>query len=151
MILNGGIGTAKMNKSNDIKKIDIYLSVNNREEVMKFPVVPPEITIAKSRINEPFDTSFNGKLNFIGKNDLKQISWSSFLPNKNYPFLRDKSGNASDYIYVLDVWYNKKLPMRLIITNTDINMPCTISDFSYSIKPNGDYDYSITLSEVKLI
>ena len=151
MDLSGNYGTLRILLSEHTKKTDIYLSVNNREEVLKLPVVPPEITISKPRINETFDTVNSGPLCLIGKNDLKKISWSSFFPNKDYPFLRNRDGKAADYIYQIDNWYNQLLPMRLIITNTDINIPCTISDFNYTLKPNGDYDYSIELCEVRLV
>lgn len=151
MDLSGNLGTLRINVSEQSGKTEIYFSVNNREEVLKLPVVPPEIIIAKGKTNETFETVNSGPLCLIGTDELKKISWSAFLPNKDYPFLRNRDGKASDYIYQLDTWYNQKLPMRLIVTHTDINMPCTISNFEYVIKPNGDYDYSIELTEIRLI
>ena len=131
--------------------MDIYLSVNNREQVICLPVLPSEFTISKPRSNEVFETVSQGELNLIGKSGLKSISWDSFFPVRDYPFLRDRSDTAFGYLYLLDTWYEQKLPMRLIITETPINMACTIEDFSYTIKKDGDMHYSITLSEVKLI
>lgn len=131
--------------------MDIYLSVNNREQVICLPVLPSEFTVSKPLSNEVFETVTQGELNLIGKSKLKSISWSSFFPSKDYPFLRDKSNTAFGYVYLLDTWYSQKLPMRLIITETPINMACTIEDFSYTIKKDGDMYYNITLSEVKLI
>ena len=32
--------------------MDIYLSVNNRAEVLRLPVLPPEFTVSKGRNNE---------------------------------------------------------------------------------------------------
>ena len=117
--------------------MDIYLSVNNRAEVLRLPVLPPEFTVSKSRNN--------------GTQVLKKISWSSFFPCRDYPFLRDRSDTAFGYLYTIDTWYERKLPIRLIITDTPINMAVTIDDFSYIIGRDGDMKYSITLSEVKLI
>ena len=131
--------------------MDIYLSVNNREQVICLPVLPAEFTVSKPFSNEVFETVTQGELNLIGKAKLKSISWSSFFPSRDYPFLRDKSNTAFGYAYLLDTWYSQKLPMRLIITETPINMACTIEDFSYTIKKDGDMYYNITLSEVKLI
>lgn len=131
--------------------MDIYLSVNNREQVICLPVLPSEFTVSKPRSNEVFETVSQGELNLIGRSQLKSISWDSFFPSKDYPFLRDRSNTAFGYLYLLDTWYEQKLPMRLIITETPINMACTIEDFSYTIKKDGDMHYSITLSEVKLI
>ena len=131
--------------------MDIYLSVNNRAEVLRLPVLPPEFTVSKSRNNEVFETVSQGQLNLIGTQALKKISWSSFFPCRDYPFLRDRSDTAFGYLYTIDIWYERKLPIRLIITDTPINMVVTIDDFSYTIGRDGDMKYSITLSEVKLI
>ena len=131
--------------------MDIYLSVNNRAEVLRLPVLPPEFTVSKSRNNEVFDTVSQGQLKLIGTSALKTISWSSFFPVRDYPFLRDRSDTAFGYLYTIDTWYERKLPIRLIITDTPINMAVTIDDFSYTIGKDGDMKYSITLSEVKLI
>ena len=74
--------------------MDIYLSVNNREQVICLPVLPAEFTISKGRSNEVFETVSHGELNLIGKSKLKSISWDSFFPSKDYPFLRDRSNTA---------------------------------------------------------
>ena len=130
--------------------MDIYLSVNNRAEVLRLPVLPPEFTVSKGRNNEVFDTVSQGQLKLIGTSALKTISWSSFFPSRDYPFLRDRSDTAFGYLYTIDTWYERKLPIRLIITDTPINMAVAI-DFTYTIGKDGDMKYSITLSEVKLI
>ena len=44
--------------------MDIYLSVNNRAEVLRLPVLPPEFTVAKGKNNEVFDTVSQGQLMF---------------------------------------------------------------------------------------
>ena len=131
--------------------MDIYLSVNNRAEVVSLPVLPPEFTVSKNRNNEVFDTVSQGQLKLIGTSALKTISWSSFFPVRDYPFLRDRSDTAFGYLYTIDTWYERKLPIRLIITDTPINMAVTIDDLTYTIGKDGDMKYSITLSEVKLI
>ena len=131
--------------------MDIYLSVNNRAEVLRLPVLPSEFTVLKGRNNEVFDTVSQGQLKLIGTSALKTISWSSFFPSRDYPFLRDRSDTAFGYLYTIDTWYEKKLPIRLIITDTPINMAVTIDDFTYTIGKDGDMKDTITLSEVKLM
>ena len=131
--------------------MDIFLSVNNREQVLRLPVLPSEFNVSKPQSNETFDTVTQGQLKLIGRPSLKSISWSSFFPVRDYPFLRDRSDTAFGYLYTLDTWISKKLPVRLIITETPINMACSIDDFSYSIKKDGDMHYSITLGELPLL
>lgn len=131
--------------------MDIYLSVNNREQVLCLPVLPSEFTISKPQSNEVFDTVTQGQLKLIGRPSLKSISFSTFFPIRDYPFLRDRSMKAWGYLELIDTWILKKLPIRLIITETPINMACCVDDFSYTIKKDGDMYYSITLSEFKLV
>ena len=131
--------------------MDIYLSVYIREEVLRLPVLPPEFTVSKPQSNETFETVTRGQLKLIGRPSLKSISWDSFFPVRDYPFLRDRSDTAFGYLYTIDTWISKKLPIRLIITETPINMACTVDDFSYTIKKDGDMHYSITLGEVPLL
>ena len=131
--------------------MDIYLSVNNRQQVMRLPVLPPEFTVSKPQSNEVFETFSQGQLKLIGLPQLKSISWSSFFPSRDYPFLRDRSDTAFGYLYTIDTWIKQKLPIRLIRTETPINMACCVDDFSYTIRKDGDMNYSITLGEVPLI
>ena len=98
--------------------MDIYLSVNNREQVLRLPVLPPEFTVSKSHSNEVFETVTRGQLKLIGRPSLKSISWDSFFPVRDYPFLRDRSYKAFGYLYIIDTWIQQKLPIRLIITDT---------------------------------
>ena len=102
--------------------MDIYLSVNNREQVIRLPVLPPEFTVSKPHSNEVFETVTRGQLKLIGRPSLKSISWDSFFPVRDYPFLRDRSYKAFGYLYVIDTWIQQKLPIRLIITDTPINI-----------------------------
>ena len=122
--------------------MDIYLSVNNRAQVLRLPVLPSELSVSKPQSNEVFETVSLGELKLIGRPGLKTISWSSFFPIRDYPFLRDRSDTAFGYLYTIDTWIKKKLP---------INMACCVDDFSYTIGKDGNMKYSITLSEVPLV
>ena len=120
--------------------MDIYLSVNNREQVLRLPVLPPEFSVTKPQANETFETVTQGQLKLMGTPGLK-----------GYPFLKDRTYTAFGYLFVLDTWISKKLPIRLVITETPINMACCVDDFSYTISKDGNMNYSITLSEFKLV
>ena len=71
--------------------MDIYLSVNNREQVICLPVLPAEFTVSKPQKNEVFETVDQGELKLIGKAGLKGITISSFFPVRDYPFLKDRT------------------------------------------------------------
>lgn len=100
--------------------MDIYLSVNNRADILKIPVLPSQFTISKPQSTETFETVSHGELMLIGSPKLKSISISSFFPIRDYPYLRDKSMKGWEYVYKIDTWIDLKLPIRLIITETSI-------------------------------
>lgn len=131
--------------------MDIYLSVNNRAEVLKLPVVPKEFTVSKPQKNEVFETVTQGELRLIGTPGLKSITISSFFPIREYPFLRDNTYKGFEYVYIIDTWILQKLPIRLIITDTPINMAVSVENFEYTIGQDGDLKYSLVLGEFKIL
>ena len=85
--------------------MDIYLSVNNRADILKIPVLPSQFTISKPQSTETFETVSHGELMLIGSPKLKSISISSFFPIRDYPYLRDKSMKGWEYVYKIDKIY----------------------------------------------
>lgn len=92
--------------------MDIYLSVNNRADILKIPVLPSQFTISKPQSTETFETVSHGELMLIGSPKLKSISISSFFPIRDYPYLRDKSMKGWEYVYKIDTWIDLKLQRK---------------------------------------
>jgi hypothetical protein len=129
----------------------VYLSINNREEIIKLPVVP-KFSIPSPVNNKVFNTISQGDIKLIGLRGLKSITLQSFFPSKDYPFLRDRTYKGWEYVEIIESWIDRRLPIRLIISDTPINMACTIEEFEYSIEDgSGDINYTLTLSEFKFI
>ncbi|WP_053955097.1 hypothetical protein [Inediibacterium massiliense] len=135
--------------------MDIFLSINNREQVIRLPVLPKEFKIQSGMKNETFDTINQGEIKLIGMDSLKSISIQSFFPNKDYPFLRDRQYKGWEYIKILEEWKSRRVPIRLVITDASnelVNMPCTIESFEYGQQDGtGDIYYTLTLNEFKFI
>lgn len=131
--------------------MDIYLSVNNGKTVMVLPVMPSEFEISKPQNTSVFETVSKGELQLIGEPKLKSISFSSFFPIRDYPFLRNTTMKGWEYVDLIDSWIEQKLPVRLVISDTPINMAVAVKDFSYSIKSDGDLWYSLDLEEFNLL
>lgn len=131
--------------------MDIYLSVNNREEVIKLPVVPPSFTITKPRNNKKFETVTGAELKRIGTSGLKGITIESFFPVRDYPFLRDRTYKGQQYVYIIDTWVSRRLPIRLIVTDTPINMAVSLENFEYTIGQDSNLNYTMTFEEFPLI
>ena len=131
--------------------MDIVLSVNNRADILTIPVIPPFFTVTKPQGNHVFETVSKGELQLIGTPKLKGISWETFFPVRDYSFLKDRSMWGWDYIYKLDTWIAEKLPIRLVITDTPINMAVAVKNFEYTIKSDGDLWYKLEFEEFPLL
>ena len=150
--------------------INIYLSVNstyqtirdsgdrytNNDNFIIIPVIPKEITVNKPQNVQEFETVSLKKLAFIAPADLKEISWSSFFPCRDYSYVRGERLKALQYVYIIDKWIEQKLPIRLIITGLDddnpesIYMSSAVSDFNYKSGTDGDLYYDISFKEYPL-
>ena len=132
--------------------MDIFLSINNREQVIKLPVLPTEFKIQSGMKNESYDTISQGEIKLISMEALKSIAIQSFFPNKDYSFSRDRKYRGWQYVEMLEEWKSRRVPIRLTITESPINMACTIEAFEYGIQDGTeDIYYTLTLSEFKFI
>ena len=131
--------------------MDIYLSVNNRADILQIPVLPAEYTISKPQGLQTFETVSKGELQLIGTPKLKGITITSFFPIRDYPYLRDTSMKGQEYVYKIDTWIQQKLPIRLIITDTPINMVVAVKNFQYTTKTDGDLWYTLELEQFNLL
>lgn len=132
--------------------INIFLSINNREEIIQLPIVPEEFTIQSPHNNEVYQTISQGDIKLIGLQGLKSLTLESFFPVSDYSFLRDRILQGWEYVEKLEEWIGKRIPVRLVITETPINMACTIESFTYGVKDGtGDIYYTLSLEEFKFI
>ncbi|MTI57489.1 hypothetical protein [Geosporobacter ferrireducens] len=132
--------------------MDIYLSINNREQLITLPVLPTEFRIQSGMKNDTYDTISQGEIKLIGMETLKSISIQSFFPSKDYSFLKDRAYKGWEYVNMLEAWKTRRVPIRLVISDTPVNMACTIESFEYGLQDgSGDIYYTLTLSEFKFI
>jgi len=53
---------------------------------------------------------------------------------------------------MIEAWKVRRVPIRLIITDTPINMACSIETFEYGPQDgSGDIYYTLELSEFKFV
>ncbi len=136
--------------------VDIYLSINNSEEVMHIPVTPPVVSITSEQGTETFETAGYSFVRIIGSRELQSISWESFFPVHDYPFRRDRTMQGQEYADRLNNWRDRRLPVRLVITASgyaviSVNMACSITLLNGEVGTDGDYNYSIQLDEIDLL
>lgn len=132
--------------------MDIFLSINNREQVMQLPVLPRQFKIATEMKNQTYDTISQGEIKLIGLPALASVELKSFFPVRDYPFLRDRTYQGWEYVEMIETWKVRRVPIRLIITDTPINMACSIETFEYGPQGgSGDIYYTLELSEFKFV
>lgn len=122
---------------------------------MILPVVP-EVELDEPQNNEQFVTINNGTLNLIGDMGLRLFSITSKFPGQEYSWLKPGSlGEPFKYVEFFRKWRDKKVPLRVITSKPDgtewFNMPVIVDNFKSRVRPNGDVDYNLEVSEYPLI
>lgn len=132
--------------------MDIFISINNREQVIQLPIIPEEFKVKSPQKNEVYETISKGDLKLIGLRGLKAISISSFFPTKPYPFARDKTYKGWQYVNMIEAWKERRVPIRIIATGTPINLAMAIENFEYGPQDgSGDIYYTLDLEEFKFV
>lgn len=130
--------------------MDIFLSVNNREEIIQLPIVPSEFKINSPVNNETFTTINQGDIKLLGERGLKDLTINSFFPKRPYSFSRAKDYERWQYVEMIESWIERKLRVRLVVTGSPVNMVTAIDNFEYGVQDgSGDIYYSLSLSEFK--
>lgn len=115
------------------------------EEKFQLPVPPSEYNMPSEINLDVFEVESLGEISFIGKRKLSNMSISSFFPNQKYNFCQYSNfPEPYECVKLIKKWQESGKPIRLVITETDVNMLCTIERFSYGEK-FGDRDVYFTL------
>lgn len=127
----------------------MWLSWQNNREKHQIPVLPPSFEVETSNLNTVVNINELGNILLIGNSDLRKISIESFFPNQDYSFVTTKNRwDPYTYIESIERWRKSKKPIRLIITDTPINLALGIENFKYGERDgSGDVYYSLEMSE----
>lgn len=118
------------------------------------PHIQPDLEIQSSQANETYN-GLTMPLSMLGNAELRQISISTFLPARRYPWCDPESvANPKYYIDFFKTVRNKKIPMRMKLycnTAVIIDMPVCINAMNFSIQKNDDYLLALNLQEYPLV
>lgn len=130
-------------------RISIVEEQNGVElSIFSFPITPAKIDFTGNNIEKEVDT-IAGKINYLKDTDFHTIAFSSFFPDKYYPFSKkfEIFGiNCANKIEELKI---KKTPLKLVITGLGIVHKVYITKFQYSTTSEGDIEYSIEFKEAR--
>lgn len=133
--------------------MEFWLSFNNFQEKLQLPVNPGEFNIKVGNKNTVIDIQNLGDINLIGKEKLAEIQLSSFFPKNFAPYCATQYfPGPYEAVALIEKWRKSGKPIRLIITETPINMACAIEDFEYGERGGTrDVEYTLLLREYRFI
>lgn len=119
------------------------------KDAIQLPILPPSIQIGMENGHQTVNVQTKGEVIVLGKKGLKTLELSSFFPNADYPFAAyAKDRDPYEYVKKIESWMEK--PIRVTITETNINLRFIIQSFSYG-EPDGtgDIEYTLSLKEYR--
>lgn len=114
---------------------------------LTMPVTPAKYTVGDGQKNKVVDITQVGEAVVFGMPKARTVSFSSFFPSltHDYPFVVGDYKNPSDCVDMLTQWKAARTPVRIIITDSPVNMMAAIMEFSYW-EQDGSRDIYYTLS-----
>lgn len=131
-------------------KVGIFLKYDNL--LVQLPVNPENITINRPGKNSSSQIVKLGDITNIGLLGLQDFNIQCFFPFRDAPYV-STSGDFKGPDYYIDFIQRirkDRNPVRLIITDSDINMLVSIESFSTTKKwGTDDIDYSLSVKEYR--
>lgn len=130
--------------------MEITFSANNRKDILHLPIIPETLDISFPHNNQTFTTISEGDINLIGMAGLKEISFSSWFPMREYLFAKSKV-TGIDGKEFFTKWKRKRKPIRIVITTSQgvelHNEEYAIEEFIFGYDRVGDMTYSLNLKQ----
>ncbi len=130
----------------------IWLTYDGEKEKFQFPVHPEQINLKQGSSNESVDIVGLGEVTIMQEKPEAEVSWSSFFPSIPFSGMQvEKLIWPEEIKFLLKTWMGSKKPCHLIVTNTKINLFCTIERFDCNERGGaiGELNYDITFREYR--
>ncbi|MBR3552989.1 MAG: LysM peptidoglycan-binding domain-containing protein [Clostridia bacterium] len=124
--------------------MDIYI------DDLRLPVLPASYTVTDKQNNKRETVVQAGELNLFGTRGLRELGFSSFFPFSSEAGGYTRHGSHREPFALVNKIVKKKEsgPVRVIITETNINEEFLIEDFKFEQNDaTGDVSYEISFSE----
>ena len=143
-ILSLALGTESANKR------QVILSSNNEKFIV--PVTPRNYEVKTAQDNETVDILDFGEAMLFGNAKLKRLSFSCFFPHPkhNYSFIVGDIKTPNEWVELLTKWKEAKKPIRVIITDSPVNLMMGLKEFTYREQDGSrDIYYKVSFVEYK--
>lgn len=124
--------------------------LSSDSEKFTIPITPREYEIKTSQNNKTLDILDFGEAMLFGNARLKRLSFSGFFPHPkhDYPFVIGDVKTPIECVELLTKWKEAKKPIRVIITDSPVNLMMGLREFTYR-EQDGTRDIYYKLSFVE--
>lgn len=133
-------------------KYQIWLTFNGEKEKFQFPVNPEQINLRQGSSNHSVEIVGLGETTIMQEKPAAEVSWSGFFPSVPFSGQQvEKLTPPEEIKFLLKTWMGSKQPCHLIVTQTKINLFCTIEQFDCDERGGaiGELNYDITFKEYR--
>lgn len=116
------------------------------------PVTPAKYTVGDGQKNKVVDITQVGEALVFGMPKARTLSFSGFFPSltHDYPFVVGDYTDPTACVEKLTEWKAARKAVRVIITDSPVNMMCGIMEFSYWEQDGSrDIYYTLNFTEYK--
>lgn len=105
--------------------------VSSGDERFTLPVTPQKYSVQTEQSNKIVDILDTGEMLLFGTPKLKRLKFGSFFPatRHRYPFVVGDTKEPAECCELLLKWKENKAPVRVIITDSPINLMFAIMNF----------------------
>ena len=120
---------------------------------LQLPVPPSSYSLKSGNNNSVINVESVGEVNILGDSKLSEISFESFFPAQEYNFCAYSNiPTPFECVAQIESWRKSKKPIRVILTDTDINDLFSIETFEYGEKDGtGDIYFTLALKQYKVL
>jgi hypothetical protein len=120
---------------------------------LQLPVPPSSYSLKLGNNNTVINVESVGELNILGESKLSEISFESFFPAQEYNFCAYSDiPTPFECVAQIEAWMKSKKPIRVILTDTDINDLFSIETFEYGENDGtGDVYFTLALKQYKVL
>lgn len=114
--------------------LQFWLHFNNKQESLRLPVNPEQISVSSSHGYEDVNVTQLGEYTIIGNGVLKGYSFSSFFPRNYHAGYceYEEIPRPWETVAMIERWMKSGKTMRLTVTGTPINEEVTLRSFNYN-------------------
>ena len=121
----------------------VLLWHNNGAEKIYLSVNPAQLEISRPNCNRVYTLAMGGTVNTWGGRGLREVRLVTFLPAEGSPFY--EGNDPRSVLAMLHAWQDSGDPIRLILSDSDINDAFLIEDITEILR-EGDRDVGLRLT-----